>query len=72
MQRLLIVDDEPNLLYSLKKAFQTESLQVITTTTASEGIEQVQSQQPDAVILDVRLPDMSGLDAFDKIHAIAL
>jgi nitrogen regulation protein NR(I) len=68
--RLLIIDDEPNLRYSLEQSLRSEALEVITAATAGQGIELVQSQSPDAVLLDVRLPDMSGLDAFDKIRQI--
>ena len=70
MPRLLIVDDEPNLLYSLKKGFESDELQVFTAETAEQGIEAVRQHEPDAVILDVRLPDMSGLDAFHEIRRI--
>ncbi|HEV3300968.1 MAG TPA: sigma-54 dependent transcriptional regulator [Planctomycetaceae bacterium] len=68
--RLLVVDDEPNVLYSLEKSLQSDWLQVVTAATAREGINLVRDQRPDAVILDVRLPDMSGLDAFDEIRQI--
>lgn len=70
MPRLLVVDDEPNLQYSLVKSLQSEALEVVTASTARQGIEAVRAQPPDAVILDVRLPDMSGLDAFDEIRRI--
>lgn len=68
MSTLLIVDDEPNVLYSLEKRLRSESLEVITASTARQGIELVKDGNPDAVLLDVRLPDMSGLDAFDEIR----
>jgi nitrogen regulation protein NR(I) len=70
MPRLLVVDDEPNVLYSLQKCLSSESLEVITAKTAAEGLAKVVDQLPDAVILDVRLPDMSGLDAYDRIREI--
>ena len=70
MAKVLIVDDEPNVLYSLKKSLQSDSLEVLTAATAGEGIELVRQAKPDTVILDVRLPDMSGLDAFNEIHKI--
>lgn len=70
MPVLLVVDDEANVRYSLKKGLASEELEVITAETASEGIEAVRAHEPDAVILDVRLPDMSGLDAFTEIRAI--
>jgi two-component system nitrogen regulation response regulator GlnG len=68
MQTLLVVDDEPNLLYSLETSLQSKDLAVATASTAKEGIALVAERGPDAVLLDVRLPDMSGLDAFLKIH----
>ncbi|WP_182869577.1 sigma-54-dependent transcriptional regulator [Rhodopirellula sp. JC639] len=70
MPKLIIIDDEPNLRYSLKKSLETDSLEVITAATAESGIAAVREHQPDAVILDVRLPDMSGLDAFNIIHEL--
>src|SRR5580704_14187935 len=70
MPRLLVVDDEPNVLYSLQKSLSSETLDVITAKTGKEGIERVVDIVPDAVIVDVRLPDMSGLDAYDRIRQI--
>jgi nitrogen regulation protein NR(I) len=70
MARLLVIDDEPNLQYSLVKSLSSETLEVATTGTARHGIEAVRRQVPDAVILDVRLPDMPGLEAFDEIRRI--
>lgn len=70
MPTLLIVDDEPNVLYSLEKALKSDILQVVTAARAKQAIELVSQIHPDAVLLDVRLPDMSGLDAFDQIQQI--
>jgi nitrogen regulation protein NR(I) len=68
MSKLLIVDDEPNVRYSLQKRLNSASLEVVAASTARQGIEMVKRDDPDAVLLDVRLPDMSGLDAFDEIR----
>lgn len=70
MPKLLIIDDDPELLYSLEKSLRSDALDVITALTAMEGIRQFQDQHPSAVILDVRLPDMSGLDAFLQLREI--
>jgi two-component system nitrogen regulation response regulator GlnG len=67
---LLVVDDEPNVLYSLAKSLQSDALEVVTAQTGRQGVELVQGQRPDAVLLDVRLSDMSGLDAFDRIRQL--
>jgi two-component system nitrogen regulation response regulator GlnG len=68
MPTLLVVDDEPNVLYSLEKSLRSDALDVVTAGTGRQGIELAEARAPDAVILDVRLPDMSGLDAFDAIR----
>ncbi len=67
MATLLIVDDEPNVLYSLQTGLQTEHLNILTAKTARKGLELLQSDRPDAVIVDVKLPDLSGLELFEKI-----
>lgn len=70
MPTLLVVDDEPNVLYSLESSLRSPTLQVVTAGDAKNGIGLVRSGVPDAVLLDVRLPDMSGLDAFAEIQKI--
>jgi nitrogen regulation protein NR(I) len=70
MTKLLIVDDEENVRYSLEKALTTDGRQILTAATAGEALELVNQQQPDVVLLDIRLPDMSGLDAFAAIRRI--
>ncbi len=64
----MIVDDEPNVLYSLGKRLRSDTLEVYVASTALQGIERVKQLAPDAVLLDVRLPDMSGLDAFEEMR----
>ena len=70
MPSLLVVDDEPNVLYSIQKSFHSKGVNVLTASTATQGLELIRSRRPDAVILDVRLADMSGLEAFDQIREI--
>jgi two-component system nitrogen regulation response regulator GlnG len=68
MPTLLVVDDEPSILYAFRRVFREPEVQLITAATAREGIDIALRDQPDVVILDVNLPDMSGLDAFQRIH----
>lgn len=70
MQKLLVIDDERNLLYSMTKALQRDDLQVLTAETAAQGIKILRESSPDAVVLDVRLPDANGLDVFNEIRTI--
>jgi two-component system nitrogen regulation response regulator GlnG len=69
MAKLLVVDDEPNIIFSIEACLSSPGLEVISAGTARAGVDLVRDQQPDAVILDVRLPDMSGLEAYDRIRA---
>jgi two-component system nitrogen regulation response regulator GlnG len=62
-----VIDDEPNIVFSIKECLGSDELEVISAGTAREGVALVASAKPDAVICDVRLPDMSGLDAYDAI-----
>ncbi len=70
MAYLLVVDDEPNVVYSLQRGLQSDELQVLTASTAKQGLDLIQQQQVDVVILDVRLPDLSGLEAFERLRRL--
>src|SRR5437762_1223424 len=70
MPRLLVIDDEPNVLYSLETALRSDTLDVVTASTGRQGIDLVRKAVPDAVLLDVRLGDMNGLDVFDAVRAL--
>ena len=70
MPKLLIVDDEPGILYSLRASLENDETTVLTAPTAKLALATAARDKPDAVLLDVRLPDMSGLDAFDRFREI--
>jgi two-component system nitrogen regulation response regulator GlnG len=70
MPILLVIDDEPSILYFFRQAFSEPDVTLITAGTAAEGIEKITRDRPDVVILDINLPDSSGLDAFCRIQQI--
>lgn len=70
MPTLLVVDDEPNILFTITETLASPDLEVRSAASARDGIEAVRRCQPDAVLLDVRLPDMSGLEAFRRMREI--
>lgn len=70
MRKLLVVDDEPNILFTVKQTFSSSDLHVIEARTAKEGLLAFEREKPNVVLLDIRLPDMSGLDAFERIRQI--
>lgn len=59
--KLLIVDDENGILDEVKEFFEEEGFQVFTADSGEEGIQLLKREKPDVMILDMKLPDMSGL-----------
>src|SRR5262245_25748009 len=72
MPTLLIIDDEENILYAFRQNFRAPAYTLLTASSASEGVESVRNNRPDVVILDIHLPDATGLETFERIrHANA-
>jgi len=69
MPRLLLVDDEPRLLSSLEELLKDADFHLVTATCGREAIEQLSKLQFDLVLLDLRMPDMSGHEVMDFINA---
>jgi two-component system response regulator AtoC len=69
MPEILLIDDEPAIRHAFRKAFQAEYA-LRFTGTAAEGAAEFQAHRPDAVVLDVHLPDATGLDTFRRLKAI--
>jgi nitrogen regulation protein NR(I) len=67
---ILIIDDDDQLRKSFTKLLNEEGYSVQSAASGEAGLRIVREKLPDLVILDVRLPGMSGLDTFKAIHAI--
>ena len=68
MPKLLIIDDESSVLYSFRRVFEGDRVQVLTARTAGEGLAQLRENRPDVIVLDLQLPDRSGLEVFEEIR----
>lgn len=66
---LLIVDDEPNIHYSFEKILP-DDIRIVSAHSAEEGISKLRTEQPDVVVMDVRMPGMDGLEALQKMRAV--
>ncbi len=68
--KILLIDDEENLLMLYEQELSDEGYQVITASSAHEGIEKIINEQLDLVVLDIRMPAMDGLEALGKIMGL--
>lgn len=60
--RILVVEDEPDMVLGLKDNFEFEGYEVVTASDGATGLERARSVKPDLVILDIMLPKLSGLE----------
>ena len=70
MAALLVVDDEASILLAFRKAFREPAVTVLTAETAAQGLDIARQRQPDVIVLDVHLPDMSGLDMLRRLREL--
>jgi len=70
MHQILIIDDDQQLGLSFAKILSQEGYATANAFTGGAGIEMVKNSRPDVVILDIRLPDMGGLQVFEVIHGL--
>ena len=72
MAKILIVDDDKNMLGMLERTIsqKNESLEILKASDGKEAIKQVKKEQPQVVLMDIQMPDMDGLAAFAEIKKI--
>ena len=68
--KVLLVDDEPDILEFLSYNLKKEGFQVFTANTGKEGVENARSILPQLIILDVMMPEMDGIEACSEIRMI--
>ena len=62
-EKILLIDDEEDFLAVMSDRMEARNMQVSTASSAKEGLEKAASGNYDAVILDVMMPEMNGIDA---------
>ncbi|MEN0140115.1 MULTISPECIES: response regulator transcription factor [Rhodococcus] len=67
--RVLVVDDEPNILELLSVSLRFQGFEVATASTGAEGLDTARTFRPDAVILDVMMPGMDGFGLLKRLRA---
>jgi DNA-binding response OmpR family regulator len=66
-KRVLVVDDEPGIGKVLSIELKLSGYDVTTTTRGSEAIEIIRTQELDIVLLDILMPDVTGMDVLDEV-----
>ena len=67
-QKILIADDEPNILISLEFLMKREGYEVLLAANGPLGLRLAEKERPDLVFLDVKMPQMDGLTLLDRLR----
>src|SRR5262249_12579680 len=71
MARLLLIDDDPALIpEQVRQSFPAPRYRVDVAETGIEGLKYVRARPPDVILLDLRLPDQSGLEVYQQLRSI--
>jgi len=70
-EKILIVDDSPDLLRIVQLCLERENYQVFTASNGKEGLQRTYSLQPDLVILDVMMPGMDGWEVLSRLREMS-
>ncbi len=68
-KRILIVDDEPDVLSLAAFRLKKSGYEILTATDGQMGLDMITSEKPDLVLLDLRLPNMDGMDVCKHVKS---
>ncbi|MGM0914570.1 MAG: response regulator transcription factor [Pseudomonadota bacterium] len=68
MAKVLVVDDEPNIVLSLEFLMQQAGFEVVTAEDGESALARVEEGPPDLVLLDISLPGISGFDVLERLR----
>src|SRR3990172_4974913 len=64
---LLAIDDDSRILELISETLSRESLKIVTTTNPTRGLELIRLEHPQIVLLDLRMPQVSGMNLLEQI-----
>ena len=70
MKNVLVIDDDEKICWAFEQFLTDEGHRPIVANNAEEGLRKIQSDTPDIILLDVRLPGMNGLEALKQIKVL--
>jgi len=68
--KILVIDDDAGIRESLKMTLEYDGYEVAGAATGQEGLNLVEREAPDLVLLDVKMPGMDGLDVLTRLHSM--
>lgn len=68
---ILVVDDEPQILRVMRASLPPRGYEVVTVRSGQEALDQIQKEMPDLIILDLVMPEMSGLEVCRHVREFA-
>lgn len=68
--KILIIDDEKVVRDTLETFLKKKGYEVVTADSAMEGIKKLKEEKPRVILLDIRMPGLSGVDAIEKIREV--
>ncbi len=70
MKKILIIDDDPNLLQVVQKGLQAEGFETSTAQDGADGLKKAYIEHPDVIILDIMMPTMDGLTTCSRLREL--
>ena len=67
---ILIVDDDKSIRYSLKRMFEERSIEAATAGSGEEALKRLKEKLPDLIVMDVKMPGMSGLEVLREMRKL--
>lgn len=68
--RILVIDDEKNIRLTLKQALEAEGYEVVSAVNGEEGLEELRGGEFDVILVDMKMPGMSGLEFIEKARGM--
>ncbi|MEE8168354.1 MAG: response regulator [Candidatus Hydrothermarchaeales archaeon] len=69
MSKVLVVDDEPDIVFLVSKILSAEGYEVVGASSGKEALEKVKKEKPDLIILDVMMPGLDGWETCRRIKS---